>query len=158
MKKLALILMAAIACVACTKKADNQSALEKAPAEQTTISNDTTEQIYMVVEQMPEFPGGMGKLMTYLGENIKYPSKALELQWEGRAICQFVVEKDGSITNAEIVKSSGYQLLDVEAMRVVLNMPNWSAGIQNGDSVRVKFTIPVTFKLRESDKKPVVKI
>ena len=158
MRKLAFILTAAIVCVACTKKADNQSALEKAPAEQTTISNDTTEQIYMVVEQMPEFPGGMGKLMTYLGENIKYPSKALELQWEGRAICQFVVEKDGSITNAEIVKSSGYQLLDVEAMRVVLNMPNWSAGIQNGDSVRVKFTIPVTFKLRESDKKPVVKV
>ena len=158
MKKLALILMAAIACVACTKKAENQSTLEEVPVEQTPISNDTTEQIYMVAEQMPEFPGGMGKLMAYLGENIKYPSKALELQWEGRAICQFVVEKDGSITNAEIIKSSGYQLLDVEAMRVVLNMPNWSAGIQNGDSVRVKFTIPVTFKLRESDKKPVVKI
>ncbi len=158
MKKLALILMAAITCVACTKKAEDQNALAETSVEQTTISNDTTEQIYMVVEQMPEFPGGMGKLMTYLGENIKYPSKALELQWEGRAICQFVVEKDGSITNAEIVKSSGYQLLDVEAMRVVLNMPNWSAGIQNGDSVRVKFTIPVTFKLRESDKKPVVKI
>ena len=67
---------------------------------------------------------------------------------EGRAICQFVVEKDGSITNAEIVKSSGYQLLDVEAMRVILNMPNWTAGIQNGDSVRVKFTIPVIFKLQ----------
>jgi protein TonB len=116
--------------------------------EQTTISNDTTEQIYMVVEQMPEFPGGMGELMTYLGENIKYPSKAKENQWEGRTICQFVVEKDGSISNAEIVKSSGYQLLDVEAMRVILNMPNWTAGIQNGDSVRVKFTIPVTFKLQ----------
>lgn len=158
MKKLVLILMAAITCVACTKKSENQNALAETSVEQTTISNDTIEQIYMVVEQMPEFPGGMGKLMTYLGENIKYPSKALELQWEGRAICQFVVEKDGSITNAEVVKSSGYQLLDVEAMRVVLNMPNWSAGIQNGDSVRVKFTIPVTFKLRESDKKPVVKI
>ena len=158
MKKLALILMAAITCVACTKKTENRNALAETSVEQTTISNDTTEQIYMVVEQMPEFPGGMGKLMTYLGENIKYPSKALELQWEGRAICQFVVEKDGSITNAEIVKSSGYQLLDVEAMRVILNMPNWSAGIQNGGSVRVKFTIPVTFKLRESDKKPVVKI
>ena len=158
MKKLALILMAAITCVACTKKTENQNALAETSVEQTTISNDTIEQIYMVVEQMPEFPGGMGKLMTYLGENIKYPSKALELQWEGRAICQFVVEKDGSITNAEIVKSSGYQLLDVEAMRVILNMPNWTAGIQNGGSVRVKFTIPVTFKLRESDKKPVVKI
>ena len=96
--------------------------------------------------------------MKYLGENIKYPSKAQDNQWEGRTICQFVVEKDGSISSAEIVKSSGYQLLDVEAMRVVLNMPNWSSGKQNGDSVRVKFTLPVTFKLRESDKKPVVKI
>ena len=158
MKKLALIFMAAIVCVACTKKTENQNALAETSVEQTTISNDTTEQIYMVVEQMPEFPGGMGELMTYLGENIKYPSKAKENQWEGRTICQFVVEKDGSISNAEIVKSSGYQLLDVEAMRVILNMPNWSAGIQNGDSVRVKFTIPVTFKLRESDKKPVVKV
>lgn len=158
MKKLALILMAAITCVACTKKTENQNALAETSVEQTTISNDTTEQIYMVVEQMPEFPGGMGNLMIYLGENIKYPSKAKENQWEGRTICQFVVEKDGSISNAEIVKSSGYQLLDVEAMRVILNMPNWSAGIQNGDSVRVKFTIPVTFKLRESDKKPVVKV
>ena len=149
MKKLALILMAAITCVACTKKAENQNALAETSVEQTTIiSNDTTEQIYMVVEQMPEFPGGMGELMTYLGENIKYPSKAKENQWEGRTICQFVVEKDGSISNAEIVKSSGYQLLDVEAMRVILNMPNWTAGIQNGDSVRVKFTIPVTFKLQ----------
>ena len=148
MKKLALILMAAIASMACTKKAEDQNALAETSVEQTTISNDTTEQIYMVVEQMPEFPGGMGELMTYLGENIKYPSKAKESQWEGRTICQFVVEKDGSISNTEIVKSSGYQLLDVEAMRVILNMPNWTAGIQNGDSVRVKFTIPVTFKLQ----------
>ena len=67
MKKLALILMAAIVCVACTKKTENQNALAETSVEQTTISNDTTEQIYMVVEQMPEFPGGMGELMTYLG-------------------------------------------------------------------------------------------
>ena len=158
MKKLALILMVAITCLACTKSAGNQSVLEETSAEQATISNDTIEQIYMVVEQMPEFPGGMGELMKYLGENIKYPSKAQDNKWEGRTICQFVVEKDGSISSAEIVKSSCYQLLDVEAMRVVLNMPNWSSGKQNGDSVRVKFTLPVTFKLRESDKKPVVKI
>ena len=158
MKKLALILMVAITCVACTKSAGNQSVLDETSAEPATISNDTIEQIYMVVEQMPEFPGGMGELMKYLGDNIKYPSKAQDNQWEGRTICQFVVEKDGSISSAEIVKSSGYQLLDVEAMRVVLNMPNWSSGKQNGDSVRVKFTLPVTFKLRESDKKPVVKI
>ena len=148
MKKLAFTLMVAITCLACTKNAENQSVLEETSAEPATISNDTIEQIYMVVEQMPEFPGGMGELMKYLGENIKYPSKAQDNQWEGRTICQFVVEKDGSISSAEIVKSSGYQLLDVEAMRVILNMPNWTAGIQNGDSVRVKFTIPVIFKLQ----------
>ena len=99
MKKLALILMVAITCVACTKSAGNQSVLEETSAEQVTISNDTIEQIYMVVEQMPEFPGGMRELMKYLGENIKYPSKAQDNQWEGRTICQFVVEKDGSTSN-----------------------------------------------------------
>ena len=148
MKKLALIMMAAITCMACTKKTENQNALAETSVEQTTISNDTTEQIYMVVEQMPEFPGGMGELMTYLGENIKYPSKAKENQWEGRTICQFVVEKDGSISNAEILQSSGHELLDAEALRVILNMPKWTAGMQNGDSVRVKFALPISFKLQ----------
>ena len=151
MKKLALILMAAAVCVACNKPAENKS-LNESPqyteVTETTIEGNMAEEAYMVVEQMPEFPGGMGELMKYLGENINYPSKAQDNQWEGRAICQFVVEKDGSISNAVIVKSSGYQLLDVEAMRVVLNMPNWSSGKQNGDSVRVKFTLPVTFKLQ----------
>ena len=109
-----------------------------------------------VVETSPEFPGGIEALFKFIAENINFPAEIVCDQC--RTICQFVVEKDGSISNAEIVKSSGYQLLDVEAMRVILNMPNWSAGIQNGDSVRVKFTITVTFKLRESDKKPVVKI
>ena len=148
MKKLALILMVAITCVACTKSARNQSVLEETSAEQATISNDTIEQIYMVVEQMPEFPGGMGELMKYLGENIKYPSKAQDNQWEGRTICQFVVEKDGSINEAKILKSSGHELLDAEALRVILNMPQWTAGMQNGDSVRVKFALPISFKLQ----------
>ena len=148
MKKLALILMVAITCVACTKSARNQSVLEETSAEQATISNDTIEQIYMVVEQMPEFPGGMGELMKYLGENIKYPSKAQDNQWEGRTICQFVVEKDGSINEAKILKSSGHELLDAEALRVILNMPKWTAGMQNGDSVRVKFALPISFKLQ----------
>ncbi len=151
MKKLALILMAAAVCVACNKTAENKS-LNESPqyteVTETTIEGNMEDEAYMVVEQMPEFPGGMGELMKYLGENINYPSKAQDNQWEGRAICQFVVEKDGSISNAVIVKSSGYQLLDVEAMRVILNMPNWSSGKQNGDSVRVKFTLPVTFKLQ----------
>lgn len=139
--------MLAIACVACTKqtKTENKTTEETSTVEVTTSN---TEEVFMVVEDMPEFPGGMGELMTYLGSNIQYPSKAKENHWEGSAVCQFVIEKDGSISNAEIIQSSGFQLLDIEAMRVILNMPNWTSGKQNGDSVRVKFALPITFKLQ----------
>ena len=129
-------------CFACT----NKGVLTQ---EETALSQDSVviAEDYSVVEEKPEFPGGMNELMIYLSNNIKYPSKAVENQWEGRTLCQFVIEKDGSVCDAEIVKSSGYQLLDVEAMRVVLNMPIWKPGVHNGDSVRVKFTLPIFFKL-----------
>ena len=139
--------MLAIACVACTKqtKTENKTTEETSTVEITTSN---TEEVYSTADEMPEFPGGMGELMTYLGSNIQYPSKAKENHWEGSAVCQFVIEKDGSISNAEIIQSSGFQLLDIEAMRVILNMPNWTSGKQNGDSVRVKFALPITFKLQ----------
>ena len=147
MKNLTFILMLAIACVACTKqtKTENKTTEETSTVE---VSTSNTEEVFMEVEDMPEFPGGMGELMTYLGSNIQYPSKAKENHWEGRAVCQFIIEKDGSISNAEIIRSSGFQLLDIEAMRAILNMPNWTSGKQNGDSVRVKFALPITFKLQ----------
>lgn len=139
--------MLAITCVACTKqtKTENKTTEETSTVEVTTSN---TEEVYSTADEMPEFPGGMGELMTYLGSNIQYPSKAKENHWEGSAVCQFVIEKDGSISNAEIIQSSGFQLLDIEAMRVILNMPNWTSGKQNGDSVRVKFALPITFKLQ----------
>lgn len=157
MKKLALILMAAIACVACTKKAENQQTTqteEIAVVEETVveeaddIATEPLEEALPVAEQMPEFPGGMGELVKYLGEHIQYPTKAQDNHWEGVAVCQFVVEKDGSINEAKVINSSGYQLLDVEALRVVLNMPKWTAGKQDGDSVRVQFALPISFKLQ----------
>ena len=157
MKKLALILMAAIAFVACTKQAEKQqttSTEEIAVVEETIVEDadevatEPLEEALPVAEQMPEFPGGMGELMKYLGENIQYPSKAKDNQWEGVALCQFIVEKDGSIKDAKILQSSGYPLLDTEALRVILNMPKWTAGMQNGDSVRVKFALPISFKLQ----------
>lgn len=139
--------MLAILCVACTKQTKTENnATEETSTVEITTSN--TEEVYSTADEMPEFPGGMGELMTYLGSNIQYPSKAKENHWEGSAVCQFVIEKDGSISNAEIIQSSGFQLLDIEAMRVILNMPNWTSGKQNGDSVRVKFAIPITFKLQ----------
>ena len=147
MKNLTFILMLAIACVACTKQTKTENnATEETSTVEVTTSN--TEEVYSTADEMPEFPGGMGELMTYLGSNIQYPSKAKENHWEGSAVCQFVIEKDGSISNAEIIQSSGFQLLDIEAMRVILNMPNWTSGKQNGDSGRVKFALPITFKLQ----------
>lgn len=147
MKNLTFILMLAIACVACSKQTKTENnATEETSTVEVTTSN--TEEVYSTADEMPEFPGGMGELITYLGSNIQYPSKAKENHWEGSAVCQFVIEKDGSISNAEIIQSSGFQLLDIEAMRVILNMPNWTSGKQNGDSVRVKFALPITFKLQ----------
>lgn len=103
--------------------------------------------IFEIVEQMPSFPGGMGALMSWLSQNIKYPVIAAENGVEGRVIVQFVVEKDGSITDVKIARSVDPSL-DKEAARVVKSMPHWTAGRQNGSPVRVKYTVPVTFKLQ----------
>ena len=103
--------------------------------------------VHDFVEQMPSFPGGMGALMSWLSQNIKYPVIAAENGVEGRVIVQFVVEKDGSITDVKIAKSVDPSL-DKEDSRVVSSMPHWIAGRQNGNPVRVKYTVPVTFKLQ----------
>ena len=103
--------------------------------------------IFEVVEQKPSFPGGDGALMSWLSQNIKYPSIAAEVGVQGRVIVQFVVEKDGSITDVKIAKSVDPSL-DKEAARVIKSMPHWIAGRQNGSPVRVRFTVPVTFKLQ----------
>ncbi len=103
--------------------------------------------VFDVVEQMPSFPGGPAALMQYLSSNIKYPVVAEENGVQGRVVCTFVVEKDGSITDVRVVKSVDPSL-DKEAMRVVKSMPKWIPGKQNGSAVRVKYTVPVTFRLQ----------
>lgn len=103
--------------------------------------------IFEVVEQMPTFPGGMSALMQYLSRNIKYPAVAEEIGIQGRVICSFVVERDGSVSDIRIAKSVDPSL-DKEAIRVVSAMPKWIPGRQNGQSVRVKYTLPVTFRLQ----------
>ncbi len=100
-----------------------------------------------VVEQMPSFPGGQSALLQYLSSNIKYPVVAEENGVQGRVIVTFVVEKDGSITDVRVVKSVDPSL-DKEAQRVVKSMPKWIPGKQNGSAVRVKYTVPVTFRLQ----------
>ena len=101
---------------------------------------------FMVVETMPVFPGGDGALMKFLRENIKYPSEAQKMGIQGRIICQFVIEKDGSISDVTVVRSVN-EHLDAEAVRVIKAMPNWTPGEQRGVKVRVKYTLPINFNL-----------
>ena len=103
--------------------------------------------VFDVVEQMPSFPGGPSALFEYLSKNIKYPAVAEENGVQGRVIVTFVVERDGSITDVKVVKSVDPSL-DKEAQRVVKSMPRWIPGKQNGQAVRVKYTVPVTFRLQ----------
>ena len=103
--------------------------------------------IFTVVEQMPMFPGGDAALMKYLSSNIQYPTVAAENGVQGRVIVGFVVERDGSITDVNILRGQDPSL-DREAMRVVKSMPRWTPGKQNGSAVRVKYQVPVMFRLQ----------
>ena len=113
---------------------------EEKPREEET-------RVFDVVEQMPQAPGGQQALFEYLSKNIKYPVIAEENGVQGRVIVTFVVERDGSITDVKVVKSVDPSL-DKEAQRVVKAMPHWIPGKQNGSAVRVKYTVPVTFRLQ----------
>ena len=103
--------------------------------------------VHQVCEEMPEFPGGMQECMKWLGKNIKYPTESIEKGVQGRVIIQFVVEKDGSITDAKVVRGVD-PLLDAEALRVINQSPKWKPGKQKGEAVRVKYTLPVAFRLQ----------
>ena len=103
--------------------------------------------IFTVVEQMPMFPGGDAALMGYLRDNMHYPTLAAENGVQGRVVVGFVVERDGSITDVNVLRSVDPSL-DREAMRVVKAMPKWTPGKQNGSAVRVKYQVPVTFRLQ----------
>ena len=119
--------------------ADLKQVVTQAPVEE--------EKVFDMVEQMPTFPGGQQELMSYLGKNIKYPTIAQENGTQGRVIIQFVVERDGTITDVHVARGVD-PYLDKEAVRVVQSMPKWIPGKQNGKAVRVKFTVPVMFRLQ----------
>lgn len=104
--------------------------------------------VFQVVEQQPEFPGGLSALYQYLADNINYPRVSRENGSQGRVFIRFVVNTDGSIQDAEVIRSSGDVYLDREAVRVVSGMPKWTPGMQSGKAVRVYFTVPVLFKLQ----------
>ncbi len=124
-------------------------AVEIAYVPPTVEEEEVVEQeIFEVVEQMPEFPnGGMAGLMQYLSKNIKYPTIAQENGTQGRVTVQFVVNADGSIVDAKVIRGVD-PYLDKEALRVINSMPKWKPGMQRGKAVRVKYTVPVMFRLQ----------
>ncbi len=121
---------------------DNTEALPSPPQE--TPSDD---KVFTAVEKRPEFPGGEKALMLYLLKNIKYPQEALEKGFEGKVFVQFIVEKDGSVSNAKIIRGVGSGLNE-EAIRIVKTMPKWNPGMQNGRNVRCMYNLPIVFKLK----------
>lgn len=106
--------------------------------------------VHDVAEQMPSFPGGASKLIDYLSNETDYPYEAFNQKIQGRVIVTFVVERDGSISDAKIIKSI-HPLLDEEALRVVNKMPKWIPGMQKGKAVCVKYTVPITFRLSNNN-------
>lgn len=106
----------------------------------------------MVVEQMPEYPGGMAALMKFIAQNIRYPKEAQEKGIQGRVIVQVTIDETGKINNPTIVKSISPEI-DAEAIRIVKAMPNWTPGKQRGKAVSVKYTLPLNFSLSTGEKK-----
>ncbi len=103
--------------------------------------------VYDQPEVLPEFPGGMQKLMEYLRTSVKYPSEAQKKSIQGRVLVQFIVEKNGTISHLEISQAT-HPLLDNEALRVVESMPKWTPGKVKGKAVRTSMTLPISFKLQ----------
>lgn len=136
-----------------TKVLENQVLTSPAQEKPMVTPQDTAKnkksngaQTYEKVDEMPEYPGGIGQCLAYLAKNIKYPLKAIEKKVQGRVIVQFVVSKDGSILNPNVVRAVEPSL-DAEAIRVIKAMPNWKPGVHKGQKVNVRFTMPVVFRL-----------
>ncbi|WP_085535035.1 energy transducer TonB [Massilibacteroides vaginae] len=118
-----------------------------APVAVVEDEEESAQQIFTVVEEMPKFPGGEAKLLEFINKGIKYPVIAQENGIQGRVICSFVVNRDGTVVDAEVVRGVDPSL-DKEALRVINTMPKWTPGKQRGKPVRVKYTVPITFRLQ----------
>ncbi len=128
---------------------DDANAIDIAELEQhKVIVQEEEPEIYMNVEQMPQFPGGDKALLKYLNENIRYPQIALENGISGKVVLKFVVNADGSVGDVVVLRGVD-RVLDQEAIRVVKSMPKWSPGRQNGRAVRVYYNVPVDFRISQ---------
>ena len=146
MKKFFLLLLSICFCAVMLAQSDGVN----------TTSNDTVvgddDYICVYYETWPEFPGGQQEMFKYIQENLIYPKLALKKQIQGRSICQFIVEKDGSISHIQVVRSSGNKSLDRAAIRVIKTMPKWTPGRLQGKIVRTHYVIPVNFRIPNIEK------
>ena len=136
----------AIAAGDSTVKKNEVSAIGKVKNTQPNATVRSNDPVFQVVEKMPQFPGGEAALMQFLQNSIRYPAEARSANAQGRCFVQFIVNSNGKINNAEIVKSSGNEALDKEALRVVNSMPVWNPGTQGGERVNTRLTLPIAFK------------
>lgn len=142
-------LLTMVGCKPATEKAVDQEEIpfEYSGEDKSAPMDADTDQVFQVVEVDPEFPGGMEALIKYLSENIKYPEQAKKDKIQGKVYISFVVEKDGSVADAKVLRGIGGGC-DEEALRVVNAMPKWTPGKQRNTPVRVQFNLPVAFKLQ----------
>ena len=117
--------------------------------EKTYSRKSKLEDVFTVVEVMPEFPGGVQEMMKFIQTTIKYPREAEVKKWTGKTFVKFIVNESGNVVEPQIIKSSGYAILDNEAIRVIQLMPTWTPGMQNNKKVSVFFNIPFNFTLRK---------
>src|SRR6185312_6272502 len=143
----ALPIFAAMLCASTFVFSKSYGWIDIAPAKGVTanknVKNDT---VYSVVETLPEFPGGMQALLTYVAKNTKYPQNAVKNKIEGKVIVNFIIEKDGSVTNVKPYRGVSPDL-DKEALRVISSLPKWKPGAQHGKPVRTAYTMPIAFQL-----------
>lgn len=146
-----LMLLSNIEAVArLTVRLANEATVSNAMVTATDVSSksrEMNEQVFTVVEKMPSFPGGDAELLKYIATNIKYPKESQDNGEQGRVICSFIVGRDGSVNNPEVLRGVT-PLLNEEAVRVINTMPRWNPGMQRGKAVAVKYTVPITFRLK----------
>ncbi len=114
---------------------------------QKTVVAKKNQKVFDIVEQMPEYPGGQAALFEFISKNVKYPDDAVKKKVEGKVFVTFVVDTDGKITDVSLMRKV-FPSLDAEAVRVISAMPNWIPGKQKGQVVRVKYTVPIMFRLK----------
>ena len=114
---------------------------------QKTVVAKKNQKVFDIVEQMPEYPGGQAALFEFISKNVKYPEDAVKKKVEGKVFVTFVVDTDGKITDVSLLRKV-FPSLDAEAVRVISAMPNWIPGKQKGQVVRVKYTVPIMFRLK----------